>query len=354
MNIPDKLIHWYQVNKRVLPWRGIDDPFKIWLSEIIMQQTRMEQGMKYYQNFVNEFEDIHTLASAPEEKIMRMWQGLGYYNRARNLHAAARQVVNEYNGQFPVTYKELIKLKGIGDYTAAAIASVISGESVPAVDGNVKRVISRLFDIRTPIDNQKTYNQIRQTAKKMMSNADAGTFNQAMMDFGALICKPRNPDCENCPLNEQCLAYKTNMAAELPIKYRKQTKTTRYFNYLVFEIEVNKEKYFLIEQRNSRDIWNRLFQFPVLETDQLLDVTRILNNSRVKQILNDSVPQILLSKTYRHILSHQEISAQFFRIMINYIPDSMPIEWKLIPQEEIDNYAIPKLIEDYLSREFNF
>lgn len=352
MNLSQKLINWYTENKRNLPWRGSQDVFKIWLSEIIMQQTRIEQGTKYYFFFTENFQNVYELASASEEKIMRMWQGLGYYSRARNLHSAARQVAEEFDGQFPETYNELIKLKGIGDYTAAAIASIVRNEQVPAVDGNVKRVISRLFDIRDPVDNQTTYNQIRKLAKSMMIDQEAGTFNQAMMDFGAMVCKPRNPDCENCPLQEHCLAYQTNIVAERPVKYRKQKKSKRFFNYLVFDIKVNKRKYFLIQKRTGKDIWNRLFQFPVIESHRLMNEKEILQNPAALHLTKNTKPLIFLSSSYRHNLSHREIHARFFQIRLDELPDSIPEDWQLILQKNLDQYGIPRLIEEYMEKEF--
>ncbi|MFW6019013.1 MAG: A/G-specific adenine glycosylase [Bacteroidales bacterium] len=351
MSLTEKIISWYSQNKRDLPWRETSDPFKIWLSEVIMQQTRIEQGTSYYLKFVNEFASIEGLANAPEEKIMRMWQGLGYYSRARNLHAAAKQVTTQYGGLFPVSYRELIKLKGIGDYTAAAISSIASKEKVPAVDGNVKRVIARFFDIRQDIAAAKTYTTIKNTCAQLMGDEDPGTFNQALMDFGALICTPRNPQCHNCPLREHCLAVQSGMVKELPVKYNRTKKKNRFFNFLVLEFENDQQAFFYIVQRKEKDIWNRLFQFPLIESKELLEEKVLLNE--LKTLIPDiNTGRISFSTQYKHLLSHQIIFAQFIRIRLKNEPKKIPAEWLKIPQEKITDYGIPRLIDQYLKTEY--
>lgn len=345
MSITKKLIYWYSENKRNLPWRQHRHPFNIWLSEIILQQTRIDQGMDYYNRFVAEFKDVHALAAAPEEKVLRMWQGLGYYSRARNLHSAAKQIVTHYNGQFPKRYDELLKLKGVGDYTAAAIASIAFDEAVPVVDGNVKRVITRLFALKEDIGNQKTYNKIKEVCGELMANEEPGTFNQALMEFGALQCKPQKPDCLNCPLNAHCRAFESNLVSELPVKYKKQKKKNRYFSYFI--LEVQQVGLIFIEQREKKDIWQKLFQFPMFEGPQLL------NEEQAIQKAHQWLPGIKITLTHsskerRHILSHQNIHARFFHFTLSSMPEKTPEHWQPIQSGSLDNYAIPRLIEQYL------
>lgn len=352
MSITEKLITWYSKNKRDLPWRETTDPFKIWLSEVIMQQTRIEQGTSYYLKFISEFASVEELARASEDKIMRMWQGLGYYSRARNLHAAAKQIINQYEGQFPVSYQELLTLKGVGDYTAAAIASITNKEDVPAVDGNVKRVIARLFDIRDDIATAKTYSTIKNLCAQLMTNADPGTFNQALMDFGALICTPRNPQCDTCPLREHCLAIQSGMVQELPVKYNRTKKKNRYFNFLILELEKDNQDFFYIVQRTEKDIWNRLFQFPLIESEKLLEENAILSELN-GLISGEETGQITFSCQYKHLLSHQIIFAQFIRVRLKKEPQKIPPKWIKIPKHKINNYGIPRLIDQYLKNEFS-
>ena len=351
MSITKKLITWYSKNKRDLHWRETTDPFKIWLSEIIMQQTRIEQGTSYYLKFVDEFASVEELAMAPEDKIMRMWQGLGYYSRARNLHAAARKIKNQYEGQFPVSYKELIKLKGVGDYTAAAIASITNNEAVPAVDGNVKRVIARLFDIRDDISTAKTYSTIKNISAQLITKDDPGTFNQALMDFGALLCTPKNPKCTDCPLSEHCLAMQSGMVQELPVKYNRTKKKYRYFNFLVLELKNGKQDFFYILQRTEKDIWNRLFQFPLIESEQLLKENALIKELS-KRIPDAEAGELTISRQYKHLLSHQIIFAQFIRIRLKNEPQKIPSQWIKIPKHKIVDYGIPRLIDQYLKTEY--
>lgn len=347
MHITKKLIYWYSENKRNLPWRESKSAFHIWLSEIILQQTRIDQGLSYYNRFITEYDSIYTLASAREEQILRLWQGLGYYSRARNLHIAARQVVNEYNGKFPKSHHELMKLKGVGDYTAAAIASMAFDEAVPAVDGNVKRVVARLFGLQEDIANLKTYRNIRKICRDLMGDEDPGTFNQAMMEFGALQCTPKNPNCEKCPLSQHCLAFQKNIVKELPVKYNKQKKRNRYFNYFIFVSKPDKQTF--IEQRDQKDIWQKLFQFPMLETNKLINEGQA--SQQADEWLQDA-PKTLIhsSGQFKHILSHQQIYARFFHFNLSHLPSKTPDNWKIINQKDMDNFAIPRLIEQYLEK----
>lgn len=349
MDITEKLLGWYSANKRTLPWRGESDPFRIWLSEIILQQTRVEQGLPYYLRFISTFPGVSDLARASESQVLRLWQGLGYYSRARNLHKTAKQIMEHHNGNFPTTFQQLIKLPGIGDYTAAAIASIAFNQPVPAVDGNIKRIISRILNLEENIQSAKTYKRIKDTCKEMMAQHDPGTFNQALMDLGALQCTPKNPKCPLCPVQDHCLAYSENTVNERPVKYKKQKKTVRYFNYLVIESVKNGNTHIYIEQRKQKDIWTHLYQFPLCESTELWDKKSLIH--QLKRFLpeQDNLIVSSISRPYKHLLSHQTIHARFFRVQIlESVPVSANTSWVSIPRENISDYAIPRLIEQYL------
>ncbi len=255
-----------------MPWRETSDPYCIWLSEIMLQQTRIEQGLPYYLAFTNAYPSIFDLANASEEEVLKLWQGLGYYSRARNLHATAKYIAFELNGKFPETYEGLLKLKGVGDYTASAIASISYNEPVAVVDGNVYRVLSRYFDIDTPINSTAGIKEFKLLAKELLDKEDPATYNQAIMEFGALQCKPQSPLCNTCPLSASCLALKNNKISMLPVKLKKGKIKKRYFNYLVFQSEENKT---ILEKRSGKGIWEGLYQFPLIETDGLSCIRRI-------------------------------------------------------------------------------
>ena len=269
MIFSNSLIHWYLNNKRDLPWRNTHNPYNIWLSEIMLQQTRVAQGLPYYLDFITTFPTVFDLAKAPEEKVLKHWQGLGYYSRARNLHFTAQYVANELKGEFPNNYKELLKLKGIGEYTAAAIASFSHNEAVPVVDGNVFRVLSRYFDIETDISLATAKKEFSDLALELMPKNDPATFNQAIMEFGATHCKPKNPYCHICPFNEGCLAFNKNRIAELPVKIKSAKAKKKHFNFLVFISEDNKT---ILEKRESKGIWQNLYQFPLIETESRIEI----------------------------------------------------------------------------------
>jgi A/G-specific adenine glycosylase len=294
-----KIISWYRENKRDLPWRQTSDPYKIWLSEIILQQTRVAQGLPYYQQFVRTFPNISKLASASQSQVLRLWQGLGYYSRARHLHACAREIVKKYNGKFPHKYQELIKLPGIGSYTAAAIASIAFNEPVAVVDGNVFRVLARVFGLEHDVASGKGKKIFFEKANQLIDKKNPGLFNQALMEFGALHCTPQRPDCEQCIFRRNCWAHNNNKQHLLPVKNNKPQIRKRYFTYLVLSYK-NK---LLMRKREGKDIWRGLYDFALAESDRPFKKTFRL----------EAIPYAAqsVSGTYKHILSHQQLVIRF-------------------------------------------
>jgi A/G-specific adenine glycosylase len=307
--ISKKLIKWFEQNKRDLPWRNTVDPYKVWLSEIILQQTRVVQGLPYYISFVNAFPTVFDLAKAPEQKILKLWQGLGYYSRARNLHAAAKTIVENYKGVFPDSYSELKKLKGVGDYTAAAISSFCFNQTQAVVDGNVYRVLARLFAIDTPINSGEGKKQFALLAQELLDKKNPGAYNQAIMEFGALFCTPHNPDCINCVLNDVCLSAYSGKASDYPVKIPSKKSRERYFEYFII---VHKENTYT-QQRTENDIWKNLHQFPMLEYTEKATDSVVLKQFK-KEILKTNTTDFTITNqtTYKkHQLSHQTIFARF-------------------------------------------
>lgn len=307
-HIASHLLKWYRQHHRDLPWRRTKDPYKIWLSEIILQQTRVDQGMAYYHRFVERFPTLEDLAKADTEAVLRLWQGLGYYTRARNLHKCAVQIVQQYNGAFPRSYHALQQLPGVGRYTAAAIASFAFGEAVPAIDGNAIRVLSRLYAIEGDTSAHKTFGLIFETATQLMPATEPDTFNQALMEFGALQCTPASPDCLRCPLNLHCEAYRTGVVADLPVKKKKKARKTRYFTYYVIE----NHQGILMAPRHGKDIWNGLYEFYLEEADHHVDPHESADEF-IAGILDQGVLEGS-SQVWKHELTHQIILARFFRI----------------------------------------
>ncbi len=325
MSFSHTLLAWYADNARTLPWRGEHDPYKIWVSEIILQQTRVQQGWEYYTRFIHTFPDIRTLAEANEEAVLRVWQGLGYYARARNMHAAARQIMQNYNGCFPNQYKEIRMLKGIGDYTAAAVGSLAFNLPYPAVDGNVLRLISRLFGICDDIAQAKTRKTITNLCLQLLDPEQPGTFNQACMDFGSLVCTPQKPQCASCPFAKECYALQHNLVNTLPIKNTKIVKQNRYFQYTCYLYQ----QQVLLEKRTDKDIWLNLYQLPLIET-----TTNLHEETRKPD------------RTLKEILTHQIIHASFY---IEPISEKKSIKqgqhW--VPITQISHYPLPKIITDF-------
>ncbi|MDZ7604794.1 MAG: A/G-specific adenine glycosylase [Cyclobacteriaceae bacterium] len=346
----DKLIGelaaWFNIHKRELPWRHTPDPYKIWLSEIILQQTRVDQGLPYYHAFVENFPTVHDLAKAPIDRVLRLWQGLGYYSRGRNLHACAKIIVEKYSGCFPAERQTLLELPGIGDYTAAAIASFAFGKKEAVVDGNVIRVISRLFGITDDTRQSSTISRIKALASQLLPDKDHPEFNQAMMEFGAMQCRPGKPDCLACPLADVCVAYKQNRMAVIPFKSKSKAARIRHFNYLVIEYD----KRLLLMKRSQNDIWKYLYEFLLIETlesqnfDQL-ELPGYLSNNSDRWVLKEE------SGTYLHVLSHQKIMARFYHIHLFQLPKMAESPWKnddFLSLEKVERLPKPVLIARYL------
>ncbi|RKS55198.1 A/G-specific DNA-adenine glycosylase [Gillisia mitskevichiae] len=336
------LINWYLGNKRDLPWRKINDPYRIWLSEIMLQQTRIEQGLPYYLAFTEAFPTVFDLANASQDEVLKLWQGLGYYSRARNLHETAKLVSEELGGKFPDNYKDLLKLKGIGDYTASAIASICYNEVTPVVDGNVYRVLARYFDVDTPINSSAGQKEFKALAAELIDEENPAIYNQAIMDFGALQCKPQNPLCETCPLSNSCLALKNNKISLLPVKLKKAKIKKRYFNYLVFLSEENET---ILEQRLGKGIWEGLYQFPLLESKSLIDTEVLVTDSHYFSVGADHQQKISLynETPIVHKLSHQHIYTRF------WIVEKGELNGDTIPLSKIEEYPVPVLIANFIN-----
>ncbi len=349
MTITESLLHWYEQNKRPLPWRETRDPYKIWLSEVILQQTRVAQGMDYYHRFLIAFPDVQSLAKADEQDVLKLWQGLGYYSRARNMHHTAKEIVEKQNGVFPHSSEGLKKLKGIGDYTAAAIASICFDEAIAVLDGNVARVISRLYAIDTPVDTNTGRRIITDLADNLLDTHHPGTFNQAVMELGALVCTPQSPDCKNCPLAFACEALKCKQVENFPVKTPKKAATIRHLNYLVISFSKDHQEFILMRKRTGNDIWKNMYDFPCIETENDAETALVLNQSESQKMFG-GLPYIVkhVSGEYIHILSHRKLLAKFIRIDIEGIPE--PVE-KFIPvrKDRIGELPIPRLIDRYLA-----
>ena len=340
MNFSNKLISWYLQNKRDLPWRKTKDPYLIWLSEIMLQQTRVAQGMSYYLKFTENFPTVFDLAKAEESTVLKMWQGLGYYSRARNLHFTAKHIVKALNGEFPKTYKEIIKLKGIGDYTASAIASFSFNEPTAVVDGNVYRVLSRYFGIDTPINSTAGIKEFKALAETLIDKKQPANYNQAIMEFGAIQCKPKKPLCMFCPLSDSCVALQKNLIETLPVKEKKIKVRKRYFNFLV--IKTNNQTT-ILQERKGKGIWQGLYQFPLIESDNSIDKNELIISEEFKNLFpNETTISLFNPKEIVHKLSHQHLHTQFWVVETNSLA-SAKINWN-----EIEKYPVPILIANFL------
>ena len=337
MNFVEEITSWYKTNKRDLPWRKTKDPYLIWMSEIILQQTRVNQGLSYYEKFSNKYPTVKDLANENEDAILKLWQGLGYYSRARNMHFTAKYIVRNYNGNFPSSYAEIVKLKGVGEYTAAAIASFSFNEKKAVLDGNVFRLLSRYFGIHSPIDTGPGKKEFSSLANELISEKEPGTYNQAIMEYGALVCKPKIPVCDSCKLSTSCEAYNTKEVQLLPIKIKKIKKKERHFNFLV----ITDGKQLFLEQRTEKDIWSKLYQFPLIETKK-----EIFSLDQKNPILNAGY-QLFNIHIQKHLLSHQTIHAKFWLLKTTK-KLSKKNNYKIVPYTKINDYAVPKLVENYL------
>jgi len=344
-----RIIRWYNQHKRNLPWRNTTDAYLIWLSEIILQQTRVEQGTPYYNRFVNKYPTVNDLANASIDEVLKLWQGLGYYSRARNLHETAIFIKQSYKGIFPSEYSDIIALKGIGKYTASAIASFAYNKPYPVVDGNVMRVISRLFGIHSPINSVEGVNKIYEIVNELIDKQNPSSFNQAMMEFGALQCTPVKPMCSSCIFINECYSYNNDCIDKLPIKDKKIKQKERFFNYLVINYKFKNKPFLYLKKRTGDDIWKGLFDFPLIETNEIFDYPRLILTKEWKNRFDKNDFKLIdVSKIYKHQLTHQKIIAQFFSIQIYKKLDSKPSDSLiLIDLENFKNYAIPKLIDNY-------
>lgn len=340
-----KLLHWHtHTNTRLMPWKGEKDPYKIWLSEIILQQTRVEQGLAYYERFVKTYPTILHLAQAKDEAIMKLWEGLGYYSRCRNLIATARFIATEKKGIFPNSYDDIKALKGIGPYTAAAIASFAYNLPHAVVDGNVFRVLARVFGIDTPIDSTAGKKEFTALAENLLDKKQAASYNQAIMDFGAVVCKPVSPNCGDCVFRKSCVAFINNTIETLPVKSKKIKIKNRWFYYLLLTYKNT----IALRRRESKDIWQGLYEFPLIETDKSLTDKKIIKQAISIGCINEDAYQLKsVSPVYKQQLSHQKIEGQFFELVIDKKNSELKdVEW--IPLSQLKNYAFPQFINQYL------
>ncbi|MBW6491096.1 MAG: A/G-specific adenine glycosylase [Lentimicrobium sp.] len=346
MKFNQKITDWYQVSKRDLPWRNTRNPYYIWISEIILQQTRVSQGLDYYYRFTETFPEVETLAKATENQVLAVWKGLGYYSRARNMHHTARMVVEKYNGIFPSSYNELIKLKGIGEYTAAAISSICAGEPIPVVDGNVVRIFSRIFGFNAPVGSTRIFKDVKQKSTEFISDQDPGTYNQAVMEFGALFCKPQTPECSICIFKKDCFAFNHNKVDSLPVSKPEIKKRSRWFNYLVIQTPDG----LLMKKRDAGDIWTGLWEFPLFEAGKLMDDKEIIRMASNEKLLTPDANITIFKKDYRHILTHQIIHARFFIVDVETrtIKTASP-ELKIFSREQYQKTGVSRLMEKFIT-----
>jgi len=348
MNFSAELTGWYNNNKRDLPWRNTTDAYIIWLSEIILQQTRVEQGMPYFYRFAEKYPTVSHFAAAPEDEILKLWQGLGYYSRGRNMLKTAQLVQQLYNGVFPVAYDQLIKLKGIGEYTAAAISSFSANEARAVVDGNVYRVLARYFGIDEPINSPKGKKMFQALADEVLNRAQPALHNQAMMEFGAMLCKPKNPACGICPVRIGCVAFKTNATAYLPVKLKTVKIRRRFFNYVL----IIKDGELLMNKRDESDIWANMYDLPLIETDELTEPEDVLRLPQAEAYFGKNPVIKDKSAVIKHVLTHQHLFIRF--ITLDAEPDNLKKNWFYTSPQNLQNLAMPKTIFIFIKNFFNF
>lgn len=344
----EKLLNWYQENGRKLPWRGIDNPYFIWLSEIILQQTRIEQGRSYYHHFITQYPTVEHLAQATEEQVLKSWQGLGYYSRARNLHAAAQHIAFDLGGRFPDTYEGILALKGVGRYTAAAIASAAFRLPYPVIDGNVYRLIARLYGIYTPIGTDQAYREFEQLLYNLIDHQRPDLFNQAMMDFGSTYCKPAGCDCDNCIFRQECVARREGKVDLLPVRPQKTAVKERYFYY----IDVCWADKRIMLQRPTGDIWQGLYELPMIESSTRLSPAKAKANilSALKSWLGEPPMELAQGVEMQHKLTHRTIIAQFYTAKYSHQPSQIPSNMRAVDEKEQKSMPISRLIDKYLSK----
>lgn len=344
MNFSAELTTWYRSNKRDLPWRNTTDPYLIWLSEIILQQTRVDQGISYYHRFAETYPTISDLAGAPEDDVLRLWQGLGYYSRARNLHTTAKKVRDSYNGVFPTQYEDILALKGVGEYTAAAIGSFAFNIRKPVVDGNVMRVISRYFGVTDPIDSKEGLLKIKSIAEELIADADPATHNQAMMEFGATCCTPKNVQCGNCPLRAGCYAYDKGQVDQLPLKKGKTKVVDVYMYYAV----VSTPNGYLMKKRTGEGIWKGLYDFPLIESPHALDKKVVLESLQATGLAISDADIDQISMPIKHLLSHRRLFVCFYHINLHKREKNWPEGYVLLSPTQMASKGLPRVIEKYL------
>lgn len=345
-----KLLKWYAANKRDLPWRNTKDPYKIWLSEIILQQTRVNQGLPYYIKFVRKFPSVRALANAKTQTVLKLWQGLGYYSRARNLHTAAKYVVKDLEGKFPSSYSELLKLKGVGEYSASAISSIAFNEKRTVVDGNVERVLSRYFGIRKNIHSSEGKKKYYSLSLKLMAHYPSSEFNQAMMEFGALQCVPANPSCTVCPLRKGCFAYNSNKVDRFPVRKIKPGIKNRYFDYFI----VNEGSAVYLKKRTAGDIWQSLYDFPLIESSKHLSLPALMRSHTAKKILKNVSPHNVSGsgKIHLHKLSHQTLNVRFWNVSLRHNASPLKLPGTIKADlKSLYRFPLPKLIERYVNEQ---
>lgn len=352
--IVKKLIGWYEQEKRDLPWRRTSDPYKIWVSEVILQQTRVSQGINYFYNFLEAFPDVEALAQAEETDVLKVWQGLGYYSRARNMHRAAKTIVENFGGKFPSDYKNILALKGIGEYTAGAIVSFSFGMPHAAVDGNVKRVLSRLFAIHDQIDTSIGDKKLKNIAQELIPGENPGTFNQALIEFGAVWCIPKNPKCETCPLQQHCLAFANNSVDQLPAKKPKKKPRDRFLNYLVIQNKDHRH-FYLRKRSDNADIWKNLYDFPLIESERPLSPEELINTREWRKLIGENYRSLnRKSDKKKHQLSHQTLHTYFWEVNIDNLLEPDFSVNGIIKDEKrnVHQYPFPRLIDAFLQENF--
>ncbi len=348
-SISELLLAWYETHRRDLPWRQTRDPYRIWISEVILQQTRVAQGLAYYLRFTERFPDVKALAEADIDEVLKYWQGLGYYSRARSLHTAAREIMDRFGGRFPERYEEVRSLKGVGDYTAAAVCSIAYGQPYATVDGNVYRVLSRVFDLDLPIDTTEGRKQFAALANELLDRTEPGRYNQAIMELGALQCLPRHPDCRQCPLAERCLAWAagSDRVEKLPVKAPKKAVRPRYFHY--FRVHCAGQT--LLARREKKDIWQNLYEFPLIETEAPVTYEQLREGEAYGALFAGSEERVLrITDMPPHVLSHQVIHARFYEVEVPGFTAAMA-SYLQIGEASLGDYAVSRLIDAYLQRD---
>jgi len=338
------LINWYQDHKRDLPWRHTNDPYKIWLSEIILQQTRVAQGTKYYEAFVSKYPTVGDLAQATQDDVLTLWKGLGYYSRARNLHYTAQYIMEHHDGVFPTDYKDILALKGIGKYTAAAISSFAYQGVYPVVDGNVLRVITRLYGITDAIDTPAVVKRIYEISDDLIDEKRPDDYNQAIMEFGAMQCTAKSPDCMYCPFNNECEARAQGLVDQIPYKAKKIKRSSRFFHFVV----LHDNDQTIVQRREAKDIWQGLYQFPLVESknSDILNLDQLLEGSDFE--LESNIEVLKVSEIYTQKLTHRDVFARFYHLLVSDIQSIIKDGYFLVDQKKVSNFALPKVIDAYL------